>query len=150
MALVLQRPHQSSRLRGCGSGSALLAARAERPRPTLRRAEFEQYAAPTSKNVPLFGPIVVDSPAKAMKQLLYSFNGMKGTDENVKFLEEARRQQLPWLRTPRAAARAYLGPRRPARRAAAPGVRRTRGAPRCAACFGAARASGCGLLQRRP
>jgi hypothetical protein len=50
--------------------------------------DFNAFHAPGSVNVPLFGPITVDSPSKLMKQLLYSFNGMKGTDENPKFLEQ--------------------------------------------------------------
>ncbi len=71
--------------------------------------EFKDYHAPNSLNVPLFGPIIMDSPSKMMKQLLYSFNGMKGTDENVRFLEQARA----------ASARAYLGARSSARGRAA-------------------------------
>ena len=55
----------------------------------VRPAEdYAIFHAPGSVNVPLFGPIALDSPAKLMKQLLYSFNGMKGTDENPRFLEE--------------------------------------------------------------
>ena len=55
----------------------------------VRPAEdYAIFHAPGSVNVPLFGPITMDSPAKLMKQLLYSFNGMKGTDENPRFLEE--------------------------------------------------------------
>lgn len=50
--------------------------------------DFNAFHAPGSVNVPLFGPITVDSLSKLMKQALYSFNGMKGTDENPKFLEQ--------------------------------------------------------------
>jgi len=55
----------------------------------VRPAEdFEAFHAVGSVSVPLFGPITLDSPSKLMKQLLYSFNGMKGTDENPRFLED--------------------------------------------------------------
>ena len=55
----------------------------------VRPAEdYAIFHAPGSVNVPLFGPITMDSPSKVMKQLLYTFNGMKGTDENPRFLEE--------------------------------------------------------------
>lgn len=47
--------------------------------------EFAEYHVASSVNVPLFGPINIDSPAKLMKQLLFSFNGMKGTDERATF-----------------------------------------------------------------
>jgi rhodanese-related sulfurtransferase len=52
--------------------------------------EFEESRAPGAVSVPLFGPIQLDSPSKLLKQLMYSANGMKGTDENVKFVEEVR------------------------------------------------------------
>ena len=52
--------------------------------------EFEESHPPGAVSVPLFGPIKVDSPSKLLKQLMYSANGMKGTDENVNFVEEAR------------------------------------------------------------
>jgi hypothetical protein len=52
--------------------------------------EYEECHPPGALSVPLFGPIVIDSPAKFMKQALFSFNGMKGTDENPKFLAQAR------------------------------------------------------------
>jgi hypothetical protein len=49
--------------------------------------------------VPLFGPVVLDSPAKFLKKALYAFNGMEGTDENETFVDEARSSHvpLPWL-----------------------------------------------------
>lgn len=42
------------------------------------RADFEAYHAPGSVSVPLFGPIVLDSPAKFAKRLLFAMNGMPG------------------------------------------------------------------------
>ncbi len=54
-------------------------------------ADFEAYHPPGAVSVPLFGPIKLDSPSKFLKQLLYSANGMQGTDENVNFVEQARR-----------------------------------------------------------
>lgn len=52
--------------------------------------EYEAYHVAGSVNVPLFAPIKVDSISKAMKQALYAFNGMKGTDENVNFIRDVQ------------------------------------------------------------
>ena len=50
--------------------------------------EFDAFHVPGSVSVPLFAPIKIDSVQKALKQLLYAANGMKGTDENVNFVQE--------------------------------------------------------------
>jgi len=44
------------------------------------REDWEEFHIDGSVNVPLFGPVVVDSFSKLMKKALYAFNGMVGTD----------------------------------------------------------------------
>lgn len=57
-------------------------------RPT---ADFEAYHIPGSKNVPMFIPIEAGGDvSKMMKQFIYAINGVKGVDENPKFIEQMR------------------------------------------------------------
>jgi len=52
--------------------------------------DFEESHISGSVSVPLFGPIQISSPAKLLKSLMYAANGMKGTDENPRFVDEVR------------------------------------------------------------
>jgi rhodanese-related sulfurtransferase len=52
--------------------------------------DFEESHIKGSVSVPLFGPIQISSPAKLLKSLMYAANGMKGTDENPRFVDEVR------------------------------------------------------------
>ena len=73
--------------------------------------EFVESHAPGSVSVPLFGPIKVDSPSKLLKQLMYSANGMKGTDENVNFVEEVSEWRMSNHISPSRAAGGSCAPR---------------------------------------
>lgn len=73
--------------------------------------EFVESHVPGSVSVPLFGPIKVDSPSKLLKQLMYSANGMKGTDENVNFVEEVSEWRMSNNISPTRAAGGSCAPR---------------------------------------